>query len=208
MKCELCNKNDAETVFFRPTPAGGKEELYVCHACFNRERAFLQPHGIQVAAMEAPESHTLTPPAKELPGISQLSEELLKTMRDFFGVNSTRPHPTPEECDESPECPKCGMTFREISTSHTAGCPECYSTFRDAFAEMFTEQQGKAATCTPPPPRKQKLLELNRLKQAFNEALATEDFNKAKQLKAAISALTAALEATEHQLGEDDEQLT
>ena len=55
MKCEICNQQKAETVFFRVAEDGSEEELYVCHACAARERAFEQAHGIQVAAMDAPQ---------------------------------------------------------------------------------------------------------------------------------------------------------
>ena len=33
MKCELCHKNEAETVIFRERPGKAREELYVCPPC-------------------------------------------------------------------------------------------------------------------------------------------------------------------------------
>lgn len=202
MKCELCSKNDAETVLFRRTESGTKEELYVCGACAARERAFEQQHGIQIAAMDASSILSDAPfPAPPVP--PQLPEKLQEQMEDFFGASPEQFEPASDDPIQPKTCPQCGMALDEIHFAFRIGCARCYDTFREELKELFSDLQGCTEFRGNHPAWVAEKFRLNELKRKLKTAIEHEQFAEAKQLMLQIRALRKALNLTDEPPEED-----
>lgn len=194
MKCELCHKNNAETVLYRQTKTGKHEELYVCNACAQRERAFEQQHGIQVAAMDAspmvpPELPEELPPAPE--NFPSPPKKMHPNLTNLFGVNPLA-SPNPFELGDDDEgdsdiydtkrCNKCHTSLEENQFGMYLGCTHCYDIFREELRGVFAELQGcKSYKGNIPEWLKERLYKRS-IERDLQKAIANDDFEKAKQL--------------------------
>ena len=206
MKCELCHKNEAETVIFRERPGKAREELYVCRPCAEREEVFGQERGIQVAAMEVspddlpPGINPGLPPGGSDEGWSppKPPPEALHELGKMFDQLSSLLSSTGGNLDEA-RCPKCGQALEEIRASGLVGCPKCYEVFREAIAPLLAELND----CTTfggtfgVNKRMDGQAQLQALRRALADAIQREDYTAAKQLKAEIEALKRALGGNE-----------
>ncbi|MGN0885883.1 MAG: hypothetical protein ACI4RT_02675 [Candidatus Spyradenecus sp.] len=202
MKCELCHKNEAETVIFRERPGKAREELYVCRPCAEREEAFGQERGIQVAAMEfspddlPPGVNPGLPPGGTDEGWSppKPSAEAFHELGKMFDQISSLLSGSGNNLDEA-RCPACGQTLEEIRSSGLVGCPKCYEVFREAIVPLLAELNDCTAFGGTFGVAKQVNAQeqLQALKRALVEAIQREDYAAAKQLKAEIEALKRAL---------------
>lgn len=186
MKCELCHRNDAETVLYRTGKKGRREELYVCRACAERERAFGQERGVQVAAVEA----------DGLPGGGDAEgngpggiapQELLGRLGELFGALSQR---LGEEGDGETRCPGCGMTLADFRAQGMLGCPKCFKAFPKALRALLDETQQCHAYRGDALPGQARAETLRDLRRRLDEAVAREDYREAKRLREAIRELT------------------
>lgn len=196
MKCELCHQNNAETVLYRQTDAGAREELYVCESCAARERAFEQQHGIQVAAMDA---SPLMPPDKHFPRPipPELEEKLMGLSpadNPFFGDNPERPDPQPDDLIQLKTCPHCGIAEDEVQLSLHLGCAHCYDVFREELKVLFKDLQGCTSFHGKPPAWLSAKFQLRDLKRKLQEAIEKEQFDEAKKLMQALRALESSSE--------------
>lgn len=223
MKCEICQQQKAETVFFRLAEDGSEEELYVCKACAARERAFEHPHGIQVAAMDAPPMPhpSKMPPMTDLPPdlANDLPEgfppfgldpntpplEILQQLKRVIGkeIEGLEP-PFPSDSD-SPKCPHCGTTFRSIQEGGDIGCAHCYSIFRNELTELIQEIQDCTHYPAPPPAWMKDEMLLQQLQVQYRDALVREDFDAAEALNQQITAVKKRLETPPAEQEGDDE---
>lgn len=186
MKCELCHTNDAETVLYREGQGGRREELYVCRACAERERAFGQERGVQVAAVESD-----VQPDGQGPGLDGLGgmapRELLGRLGELFGALSE--HMGEGEEGEA-RCPGCGMTLGELRAQGLLGCPKCLKTFSKTLRALLDETQLCHAYRGDPLPGQERAETLRDLRKRLADAVAREDYREAKRLRAAIRDLT------------------
>lgn len=214
MKCELCHKNNAETVLYRQTEAGKREELYVCNTCAQRERAFEQQHGIQVAAMDA----SPMPPAdfpEDLPpppeGFSPPPNKMHPNLTDLFGVNPLFP-PNPFKNRESEDleddsydtkmCNECHAILEDAQFGMHMGCTNCYDAFREELRVIFAELQGCSAYKGDIPEWLKDRLYKRSVERKLKKAIADDDFEKAKQLTEELRTI----EAREREEGGHDER--
>lgn len=199
MKCEICHKHDAQTVWFRTAENGRQEELYVCHACAERERVFGQERGIQVATMEEPDMPPLSPEALGVPremmgrGMQEAFEQLSEKLQEM-GL-------TPAVLGSGETCKHCGMPLDEIRMASRIGCPKCLEQFRETIESMIEEAQGSIIYTGTPPNTSEKQQALQRLRQERQTHIDNEDYYAAKLCDEAIKALEASLEK-----GEEDEE--
>lgn len=193
MKCELCHRADAETVFYRTTESGAREELYVCHACAKREQVFNQERGIQVTAMDTdglvPGMPTQNPHSLEdLKAMGIPPKELFGKLGEMFDEMSKN-FPTEDEMPDDLRCPTCGASFNDLRGGGLMGCADCYTTFEKVLAPLLDDLH----LCTnhtgdPTMARQRKISELNRL---LRDAIQREDYQAAKELKTQLSKLLA-----------------
>lgn len=179
MKCELCHRQDAETVLYRTKPDGKRQELYVCNACAERERAFDESRGIQVAAIDAGGDA----PRREASPMGELFGRLGKMLEGLAD---------PEAGGDEPRCPGCGATMEEIRAAGLIGCPQCYKTFAKPLRALFDDCQACHAYKGDPLPGEARAGAERDLERRLAEALRREDYREAKRLRAALEALRGA----------------
>lgn len=172
MKCELCHERQAETVLYRKGENGKREELYVCHACAARERAFGESRGIQVTAIDAGEQDGESPMGELFGRIGKLLEGL-----------------PGQEAERETRCPGCGTTMDDIRTGGLIGCPVCYKTFGKALRALFDECQLCHAYAGDALPGEAHTATEQDLERQLDEALKREDYREAKRLRAELKRL-------------------
>ncbi|MCX8038781.1 MAG: UvrB/UvrC motif-containing protein [Candidatus Sumerlaeia bacterium] len=92
-----------------------------------------------------------------------------------------------------PPCPHCGMTFAAYRKTSRLGCSECYSAFAGALEPQLEHIHGSTRhvgrSPQPLPQAEDQTGKIKRLQQALAEAVASEDFEKAAQLRDQIRQL-------------------
>ena len=84
-------------------------------------------------------------------------------------------------------------TYSEIGKTGKVGCPECYNVFRNELAGLLASVHGTTAHTGNVPARhrakKERDLRLQSLKTELQEAIASEDYEKAAALRDEIRKL-------------------
>ncbi len=90
-------------------------------------------------------------------------------------------------------CPVCHISFEEIARSGKVGCAHCYTKFKERLTPTVEKLHGKAdhvgkspVSKEAPPPEKPLL---QQLKDQLAEAIETQEFEKAAQLRDQIREL-------------------
>ena len=207
MKCELCHANNAETVLYRRNAEGKREELYVCHACAERERAFEEERGIQITAMRLNGGAKPAPPeeprkgadeAEDAPPADEAGEPRMMSAAEFFGEDAEPPEdPSAREFlglhagtpdDACTRCPGCGATIGDIRHEGLFRCPQCLTTFPELTRTLLDDAQQCSDYQGDPAPGTERLREIEALERRLAEAIDREDYLEAKRLRAEIQA--------------------
>lgn len=95
-------------------------------------------------------------------------------------------------------CPRCGATFSEFKRTSLVGCPVCYRFFRDQLipsirkVQFTLQHEGKFPASTSEESRSRRRISL--LRQDLSEAVLTEDFERAAELRDEINELVKLLD--------------
>lgn len=94
---------------------------------------------------------------------------------------------------EDKTCPTCGLTYDRFRESGRLGCPDCYDTFDKELNQLLRRIQGgvehKGKVPQTGTDREQKISELERLQAELKQAIETENYERAAELRDAIQAL-------------------
>ena len=111
-----------------------------------------------------------------------------------------------EEVDpetESITCEQCGMTYAEFQKCGMLGCANCYKTFKAPLDALLQRIHGNTqhAGRIPGSVRSGVSIRMNidRLKQRLQKAIAEEEYEQAAKLRDSIRALNAQLAEQERQ---------
>ncbi len=132
---------------------------------------------------------------KQLPGIdfSNLAG-ILNGILD--GVTGKQKEPEDEALNEL-ACEQCGMTYAEFQKCGMLGCANCYKTFKAPLDSLLQRIHGNTqhAGRIPGSVRSGVSIRLNidRLKQRLQKAIAEEEYEQAAKLRDSIRALNAQL---------------
>lgn len=175
MQCERCNKRKA-TVFYRENIGGRVKALRLCAECAEH----LEQAG-ELEDMSTAISGFLSPLA--------LTDD---------GVFALPFHPTLQSPARSArKCPLCGATLTEIAAEGRVGCASCYDFFSDELSGAIRSAHGRSEhtgrVSAGHRARKEKAERLAGLRKQLKEAIATERFEAAVDLRDAIRALEAEL---------------
>lgn len=100
---------------------------------------------------------------------------------------------TQKNNDPDITCPHCGQTVAQFRKSGMLGCAECYHVFREELKPLFTRIQGRTqhAGRRPPasPEEQERIRKMEALRTALEEAVATEEYEKAAQYRDELKAL-------------------
>lgn len=171
MLCQKCGQRPA-TVHIVKQVNNHREEHHLCDVC-------AREHG-QVA-ME---------PAFGFPNFSL--QQLLTGMLEPF-------HLAPVRGPAEGTCPGCGLTLSEFKASGFLGCAQCYQAFQGELASLVRRVQGSDRHTGKAPKRAGGLLrlkkELAQARQALQQAVAREEFERAAELRDRIRELEQRIKA-------------
>ena len=109
-----------------------------------------------------------------------------------------------EEVDEETAaiaCEQCGMTYAEFKKCGMLGCAACYQAFREPMTALLQRVHGNTQHAGRIPGGVHSgvsiRMNIDRLKQQLQKAVAAEEYEQAAKLRDAIRALTAQLEQRE-----------
>lgn len=95
-------------------------------------------------------------------------------------------------------CEQCGMTYGEFRKGGMMGCAECYNAFREPLTALLQRIHGNTQHAGRVPGGAHSgtsiRMNIDRLKQLLNKAVAAEEYEQAAKYRDAIRALTAQLE--------------
>lgn len=138
---------------------------------------------------------------KQLPGIdfSNLAGILNNILEGGIGRNKD----PEDETIGALTCEQCGMTYAEFQKSGMLGCANCYKTFKTPLDALLQRVHGNTqhAGRIPGSVRSGVSIRMNidRLKQRLQKAIAEEEYEQAAKLRDSIRALNAQLAEQEKQ---------
>jgi protein arginine kinase activator len=94
----------------------------------------------------------------------------------------------PLEGASTGSCKTCGKTFSDFRKSGLFGCADCYSAFGDYLPKLFKRVQGVSTHVSEPDPIAQEDHRVT-LKAELSEAVSSEDFERAAQLRDRLATL-------------------
>lgn len=181
MKCEICHKNDAETVLRREED-GKTRELYVCKECAAKEArprttAPRMPHARGKSGSRPDVSVTISGTGEPPP---PFIEALLNATADL--VNHIKE-------EEDPVCKKCGTKWSEVEETGFLGCPECWGAFVKKLGPRLQTEQRKVAHSGKSPTGASH--DRRYLEHQLQDAIRREDYKAAAKLRDKLIALDA-----------------
>ncbi|OIO76449.1 MAG: hypothetical protein AUJ85_00405 [Elusimicrobia bacterium CG1_02_37_114] len=165
MLCNICKKNDA-TIFFKGIFDNQVVKINLCEECAKKK-------GIEFK------------PELSLP-------EIIATLSDL-GL------PIVTENKKTVKCKSCGLAYTEFKERGRLGCADCYNTFESYLAPLIERIHGKSkhtgkktapTTLESTGYEKEGLSQqISLLKKQLNEAVKSEEYEKAAELRDKIREL-------------------
>ena len=182
MKCEICHKNDAQTVLHRKEN-GVDRELYVCSECAARESRPRRPAPRGARPRGKPDvSVTISGPGDKPP---PFIEALLSATADI--VNQIA-----EEEEENLVCKTCGTKWSDVEETGLLGCPDCWGTFVGKLSARLEAEQRRIAHVGRSPSGATH--ERRFLEHKLRDAIRREDYKAAAKLRDQLNALDSGAE--------------
>lgn len=98
-------------------------------------------------------------------------------------------------------CEQCGMTYGEFKRGGMVGCAKCYEAFREPMTALLQRIHGNTQHAGRVPGGAHSgtsiRMNIDRLKQQLQKAVAAEEYEQAARYRDAIRSLTAQLEQRE-----------
>jgi protein arginine kinase activator len=159
MKCQKCNK---PATFHITDLVDGISELHLCESC---AQSFLSPAGDD--SKEAPFGSGVSGFIAQQLAVGETAEELARL--------------------DQRSCPVCGITFLEFRKQGRLGCPYDYTCFAKELEPLLlnihddTRHVGKVPKRCSVDAKQQ--TQLIRLRREMKEAIGTENYERASQLR-------------------------
>lgn len=161
MLCEECGIREAN-VHFTTITNGKSYEKKLCSQCFAKHKQELLFDGISLGDL----------------------------MAGFLKDDS---HPMEQE---QLRCSVCGMTYEKFKSGGRLGCANCYKAFARQLEPVLERMHGRVHHAgkipsgqRPPVSQQAQPSRLNELKKEMEQAVASEDFERAARLRDQIKAL-------------------
>ena len=101
-------------------------------------------------------------------------------------------------------CEQCGMTYGEFKKGGMVGCAKCYEAFREPMTALLQRIHGNTQHAGRIPGGAHSgtsiRMNIDRLKQQLQKAVAAEEYEQAARYRDAIRSLTAQLEQRERNI--------
>lgn len=138
---------------------------------------------------------------KQLPGID--FSNLAGILNSILDGHPGKQKETVDETTAALTCEQCGMTYAEFQKCGMLGCAGCYKTFKTPLDALLQRIHGnnQHAGRIPGSVRSGVSIRMNidRLRQRLQKAIAEEEYEQAAKLRDSIRALTAQLAEQEKQ---------
>ena len=171
MLCEACQKNQAN-VHIIQIINGKKHESNLCEVCASKVNSsfFLGEDNISLPSF--------------LGDMFGKMFVMQQTSQTFEGVVSA--------------CPSCGQRFNEIGKSGKLGCSDCYKAFEEELEPNLRRIQGNGVHVGKIPLRNGEQAvqrkKMGLLKQALQDAIASEQYEKAAEIRDHIKTMEKDME--------------
>ena len=170
MMCEDCGVRTA-TFHLMTIINGEKVERNLCHVCMAKHQ-------------------------KQIPGLdlSNLAGILSNILENKAGQDKNEPDPELAQVT----CDQCGMTYGEFQKCGMLGCANCYKAFKTPMSALLQRLHGNTQHAGRIPDGVHSgvsiRINIDRLKQKLQTAIADEEYEQAAKIRDAIRALTIQLE--------------
>ena len=163
MYCQICKKKEA-TIHLTEINDGVRSEMHLCEYCAQQEGVALKG---QLSINELLTNLLATQPSDE----------------ELFGTDEL-----------AHACPNCGFTLEQFAKEPLLGCPHDYETFEKMLLPLIEKaHDGKPVHCgkipTKTSPDLKLKMELTALQKKLEEAVRTENYELAEQLRDKINEL-------------------
>ena len=136
---------------------------------------------------------------KQIPGID--FSNLAGILNSILEGRTSQEEADREEEYEGYVCEQCGMTYAEFQKGGMLGCAGCYKTFKTPLDALMQRVHGNTQHAGRIPGGVHSgtsiRMNIDRLRQQLQRAVAAEEYEQAAKLRDAIRALTAQLEQQE-----------
>ena len=136
---------------------------------------------------------------KQIPGID--FSNLAGILNSILENRGSRESERDDAEYEALVCEQCGMTYAEFKKCGMLGCAACYQAFREPMTALLQRVHGNTQHAGRIPGGVHSgvsiRMNIDRLKQQLQKAVAAEEYEQAAKLRDAIRALTAQLEQRE-----------
>ena len=139
---------------------------------------------------------------KQIPGIdfSNLAGILNSILENKKDEDQARQEAEYVDC----ACEQCGMTYAEFQKCGMLGCANCYQAFKTPLTALLQRVHGNTQHAGRVPGGVHSgtsiRMNIDRLKQKLQRAIADEEYEQAAKLRDAIRGLTAQLERKETEI--------
>ncbi len=138
---------------------------------------------------------------KQLPGVD--FSDLAGILNNILNGSHGEKQETADEELQELTCDQCGMTYAEFQKCGMLGCANCYKTFKVPLDSLLQRIHGNTqhAGRIPGSVRSGVSIRMNidRLKQKLQKAIADEEYEQAAKIRDSIRALNAQLAEQERQ---------
>ena len=136
---------------------------------------------------------------KQIPGID--FSNLAGILNSILEGKDTQEQARQEEKYEGYVCEQCGMTYAEFQKCGMLGCANCYQAFKTPMTALLQRVHGNTQHAGRVPDGMHSgtsiRMNIDRLKQKLQQAVADEEYEQAAKYRDAIRALSAQLERKE-----------
>jgi protein arginine kinase activator len=161
MQCQICQKHNA-TIHLTEINDGVRSEMHICEQCAAEQDIAVKSH---------------------IP-INELLSGLLAVQPSDDELSGSS--------EQKLECPNCGYTLTQLRKEGVLGCPHDYEAFEKLLLPLIekahngkTNHCGKIPSKTPQKTRKE--AELIKLRQQLHDAVQSEDYERAAELRDKIN---------------------
>ncbi len=166
MNCEECGKRPA-TLHLTKIVNGEKTEYHICEACAKEKGDFMSDfNNFSI--------HNI------LAGLLNF-DPMTKNNSASSGVNQGTTQAKPQRCET------CGLTYAQFSKSGRFGCSDCYQAFGNRLDPLFRRIHGNTTHYGKVPERTGGQIkirkELDQLKASLQQFVASEEFEKAAEIR-------------------------
>lgn len=164
MKCQVCGEAEA-TIHFKELKQDEMHELHLCPSCAEEK------------------------------GLHAVVEEDKLSLANQFIWMAENLYPENAAKIGTVQCPRCGLRYSEFTRQGRFGCMECYGAFDVQIRRLLRRVHGAVAHVGKRPGRSavpsQSDAALHRLQEELQRAIATENFERAAELRDRIRAIDA-----------------